>query len=206
MIKLATTLKSLAAAAAAGLVLTASAFAAPSVGEPAPAFTGMTSSGEEISLSQFAGQKVVLEWTNHKCPYVVKHYDTGNMQAMQKEMAGEGVVWISVISSAPGKQGHVSAEEANALSTSRGAEPAYVLLDESGDIGRAYEAKTTPHMFLIDTDGTLRYMGAIDDKPTTRKSSVEGAKNYVRQAFAEVKAGQDVSEPSTKPYGCSVKY
>ncbi|MGF1456480.1 MAG: redoxin family protein [Alphaproteobacteria bacterium] len=182
--------------------------AAPDVNKAAPDFTGTTSDGGTFTLSSMAkeGRKVILEWTNHDCPYVRKHYDTDNMQSLQEDAAERDVVWVTVISSAPGKQGHVSAQEANALTEKRNASPDYVILDESGDIGRLYDAKTTPHMYIVDEDGVLRYMGAIDDKPTSRKSTVEGARNYVRIALGELEAGEAVTEAVTTPYGCSVKY
>lgn len=180
--------------------------AAPSVGAPAPDFSGVTSSGETISLSQFRGETVVLEWTNDGCPFVQKHYETGNMQATQGVVNEAGGVWITVISSAPGKQGHASPARADELTTSRGAAPDYVLLDESGDVGRAYAAKTTPHMFVVDGEGALRYAGAIDDKPSANHASVDGATNYALAAFNSVVAGDGVKVQETKPYGCSVKY
>jgi hypothetical protein len=158
------------------------------------------------ALSEFKGKTVVLEWTNDGCPYVKKHYGAGNMQKLQQEAAAGGVVWLSVISSAPGKQGHVDAAGANQLTRSRGAEPAAVLLDPKGDVGRAYEAQTTPHMFVIDQAGILRYMGAIDDQPTTDTATIPKARNYVREALAAVKSGGRVAETATDPYGCSVKY
>ena len=192
--------------AAAAAIMIAPAFAGPAVDAPAPAFTGATSNGETISLDQFSGQNVVLEWTNHGCPFVQRHYDSGNMQATQAAANEEGFVWVTVISSAPGKQGHVTPEEANDLTTSRGAQPDYVLLDESGDIGRAYGAKTTPHMFVIDEDSILRYAGAIDDKPTAAHVEPNDAVNYVLGAVNSIATGVEVSDKSSKPYGCSVKY
>ncbi|MEL7454838.1 MAG: redoxin domain-containing protein, partial [Pseudomonadota bacterium] len=143
---------------------TAAADPAASVATPAPDFTALTAAGETVTLSDFAGQTVVLEWTNHGCPFVQKHYNEAykNMQGLQADATSEDMVWLSVISSAPGKQGHVDAEEANALTTSRGAAPSAVILDESGDLGRLYGAKTTPHMYIIDADGLLTYAGAID--------------------------------------------
>ena len=179
----------------------------PVIGQSSPAFSGTTSNGETISLDQFAGKTVVLEWTNHGCPFVQKHYDGGNMQATQNVAAAdEDMVWISVISSAPGKQGHVSAEEANDLTTSRGATPDYIILDESGVIGRAYDARTTPHMYVIDSTQILQYMGAIDDKPSASPASLDGATNYALGAMNAVKNGQAPDPAQTKPYGCSVKY
>ena len=181
-------------AAAAAFVLTAPALAAPEIDALAPAFEGQTSTGETITLDQFNGQDVVLEWTNHGCPFVKRHYDSGNMQATQAAAKDKGTVWISVISSAPGKQGHVTADEANELTTSRGAQPDYVILDESGDIGRAYGAKTTPHMFLIDASGALRYDGAIDDKPTAVHAQADDAVNFLLAAVNNVADGVEVSE------------
>lgn len=198
-------LRYIAAAGALALASTA-AFAAPEIGAPAPAFEGLTTRGEKISLADFRGRNVVLEWTNHECPFVVKHYETGNMQKTQAAVKEEGAVWITVISSAPGKQGHVSAAEADALSAARNAAPDHVVLDPTGEIGMAYAAKTTPHMYVVDASGTLRYDGAIDDKPSTNHASVEGARNYVLAAFEAVRTGGEVAEAQTKPYGCSIKY
>ncbi|MGI9387577.1 MAG: redoxin domain-containing protein, partial [Methyloligellaceae bacterium] len=142
------------------------AVADPVIGKPAPVFTGTDSNGKKVSLQDFRGKTVILEWTNHDCPFVRKHYGSGNMQALQKKATGGDVVWLSVISSAPGRQGHVSPVRANELTTARKASPSAVLLDPDGTIGRAYEATATPHMFVIDTQGTLVYKGAIDDKPS----------------------------------------
>ena len=164
------------------------------------------SNGVVHNLDDFKGKTVVLEWTNHGCPYVKKHYKTDNMQTLQKEAAADDVVWLSVISSAPGKQGYVSGAEANELTTSRGAAPTAVVLDETGMAGKTFAAKTTPHMYIIDADQTLVYQGAIDDNPSSNPKTVETAKNYVRQALAEMKSGEAVSEDTTKAYGCSVKY
>jgi peroxiredoxin len=186
--------------------LSLSVHAAPKVGEPAPAFSGTDPSGKTWTLSELRGQPVILEWTNHDCPYVKKHYESDNMQALQREATADGYLWLSVISSAPGKQGHVSPEQADALTTERQAAPTAVLLDESGEIGRAYGARTTPQMFVIDADGVLVYMGGIDDRPTTNPADIPGATNYVRAALAERDAGEPVSQPVTRPYGCSVKY
>lgn len=192
---------------AVALVFLASpAFAAPEIGAPAPAFEGRTSTGQTIALKDFLGKKVVLEWTNDGCPFVRKHYETGNMQATQKAAKADGAVWISVISSAPGMQGYVTGEEANALTETRGAAPDDVVLDPSGEIGRAYAAKTTPHMFVIDEKGVLRYAGAIDDKPSADHATVKDATNYVLAALDDLGAGRPVTTPETKSYGCSVKY
>ncbi|WP_088346025.1 MULTISPECIES: thioredoxin family protein [Rhodomicrobium] len=182
------------------------ASAKPEIGKPAPDFSAVDTKGKTVALSALRGKTVVLEWTNADCPYVRKHYGAGNMQKLQGEAAAEGVVWLSLISSAPGEQGHVSPAEADQLTASRHAEPASVLLDEKGKIGRAYDARTTPHMFVINGDGTLVYMGGIDDKPTTSQTDIQGATNYVRLALDAVKSGKPVATPVSRPYGCSVKY
>jgi len=182
------------------------AMAEPKIGEQAPEFVGVDSDGKTRSLTDFAGQIVVLEWTNHDCPFVRKHYGTGNMQALQKQAAADGIAWLSVISSAPGKQGHVSPEQANSIAKDQGASPTAILLDPEGKIGRAYDAKTTPHMYVIDSDGKLLYMGGIDDRPTSNWDDVKGAKNYVVAALDDVASGRQVKTPTSRPYGCSVKY
>ena len=165
------------------------------------------SNGVQHNLSDFNGKRVILEWTNNGCPYVQKHYDTDNMQALQKEATVDGdTVWLSIISSAPGKQGYVSGEGANELTTSRGAAPSAVVLDPAGEMGKTFAAKTTPHMYIIDEVGTLVYQGAIDDNSSARKSTVAGAKNYVRAAMSDLDAGRSVAVSDTAPYGCSVKY
>jgi peroxiredoxin len=189
-----------------GLVLPSPAWAAPKVGAPAPAFTTTATSGKAVSLAEQRGKIVVLEWTNHDCPYVRKHYDTSNMQALQKEATGQGIVWLTIISSAPDTQGHVSAAQADELTVTRKAGPTAVLLDPTGVVGKAYGATNTPHMYVIDKAGTLMYAGAIDDRPTTRRSDVPGARNYVREALQAVAAGQPVKTPATRAYGCTVKY
>ena len=194
----------LAVALAAALPLTA--IAAPTVGQPAPTFSGTDMHGKKVSLADLKGKYVVLEWHNQGCPFVVKHYESGNMQKLQKELTGQGAAWITVISSAPGKQGHVTAAEEEAYLKAQNATPTDVVFDEDGKIGQAYGAKTTPHMFVIDDKGTLVYAGAIDDKASTDKADVAGATNYVQAAYTEAKAGQPVKTPSTAPYGCSVKY
>lgn len=176
------------------------------VGQAAPAFAGTDTQGRVHRLSEYRGRTVVLEWTNHDCPYVRKHYGSGNMQQLQRQAAADGVVWLTIISSAPGKQGHVTGRQADELTRSRGAAPHAVLLDERGDIGRLYAAKTTPHMYIIDPRGTLVYMGGIDDRPTADPADIPGARNHVAMALAELKAGKPVSVPVTRPYGCSVKY
>lgn len=188
------------------VTFTEDAAAAVSSGAKAPAFSVVDATGKTRSLSEFAGKTVVLEWTNHDCPFVKKHYDTGNMQKLQKAAAAEGVVWLSVISSAPGKQGHVAGAQATALTTSRGAAPAAVLLDEKGVVGKAYGAKTTPHMYVITPAGEIAYQGAIDDTPAREPETVKTAKNYVTAALAAVKAGKAPAVTATQPYGCTVKY
>lgn len=182
------------------------ALAQPVIGQDAPAFTLTDSNGKSVSLADFKGKTVVLEWTNDGCPFVQKHYNANNMQALQKRAAGDGVIWLTVISSAPGTQGHVTGEEANALTTSRNAAPAAVLLDETGAVGKLYGAKTTPHMYVIDTEGKLVYEGAIDNKPSPRESDIKDATNYVQQALDELKAGKSVSVSTSKAYGCGIKY
>ena len=179
---------------------------AAKVGEAAPAFTGVDSNGKAVSLAQFKGKFVVLEWHNHGCPYVKKHYGSGNLPKLQKEWTGKGVVWLAVVSSAPGKEGHVDAAGANANMKQAGAAPTATVLDAKGEIGRLYGAKTTPHMFIVSPQGTLIYNGAIDDKPSTDAADIATSKNYVSQALTEAMAGKPVSVASTAPYGCSVKY
>lgn len=196
-----------AAALAVGLFAAAGpAAAAAVVGKPAPDFTATDSNGKTVKLSDLQGKKVILEWTNDGCPFVRKHYGTGNMQALQKDAGKEGVVWISVISSAPGRQGHVTPAKANELTTSRDAAPAAVILDEKGTIGHAYEATATPHMYVIDEQGVLAYKGAIDDKPSANHDDVKVAKNYVRSALQAMAQGNPPDPAATRAYGCSVKY
>lgn len=188
------------------LLFAAPAMAEPQVGEPAPDFTAVDSNGKSHKLSDLKGKTVVLEWTNHLCPYVGKHYGEGNMQKLQKDATKDGVVWLSVISSAPGLQGHVTPEKANELTESRDAAPSAVLLDEKGEIGKKYNARTTPHMFVIDANGELVYKGAIDDQPSANPDSLKGARNYLTGALQAVAAGKPAEPDSTRPYGCSVKY
>ncbi|NJK34794.1 MAG: thioredoxin family protein [Oscillatoriales cyanobacterium SM2_2_1] len=183
-----------------------SVVAAPRVGAPAPNFTAVDSNGKKHNLSDFKGKTVVLEWTNHDCPFVKKHYSTNNMQQLQQTATKQGVVWLSIISSAPAQQGFVDNSKANELTKSRNARPTAVLLDPNGTIGRLYGARTTPHMYVIAPNGTLAYMGAIDDKPTTNPADVAGARNFVSEALSAVKAGKPVATSATQPYGCSVKY
>lgn len=183
-----------------------SARAGVEIGRPTPAFTLPSADGKEVALDGQRGKFVVLEWLNHGCPYVRKHYDSDNMQRLQRKFTERGVVWLSIISSAPGKQGYSTPEQALADAKAKGAKPTAVLLDESGTVGRAYGAATTPHIFVIDPTGALVYMGAIDDQPSFAAESLSGAKNFVELALEEVMTGKIVSIPATKPYGCSVKY
>jgi peroxiredoxin len=176
------------------------------IGRPAPDFTATDSKGGSHSLSQYRGKTVVLEWTNADCPYTRKHYSSGNMQSVQALAQKNGVVWLTVISSAPGKQGYVNGPAADALTQTRGAFPAAVLLDPSGTLGRLYGAKTTPHMFVIDKNGALQYMGGIDSIATADVSDIANAEPYLKEAMLAVAQGTPVAHAVTRPYGCSVKY
>jgi len=176
------------------------------VGSPAPAFTATDLTGKSRSLADFKGKYVVLEWHNQSCPFVKKHYESGNMQKLQTELTGKGAVWLSIISSAPGKQGFVTPDEEKAYLAEQKAKPTEVLFDPEGTVGKAYGAKTTPHMYVIDDKGVLIYAGAIDDNPSSEAADAATAKNYVRAAFDEASAGKPVTTASTAPYGCSVKY
>jgi peroxiredoxin len=194
------------AAAPFAVALALSTAWAARVGDRAPDFTAKDSNGKVHKLSEYSGKYVVLEWHNRGCPYTAKHYDSGNMQRLQHEWTARGVIWLTVISSAPGKQGYVTAADENAFLKLANAAPTAVLLDPTGALGHLYEAKTTPHMFIIDPQGTLIYNGAIDDKSTTEVTDINGARNYVSLALGEALAGKPVTSPSTRPYGCSVKY
>jgi peroxiredoxin len=182
------------------------AFAQANVGAQAPAFTAADTNGRTVSLADLKGKTVVLEWTNHQCPYVGKHYRGNNMQALQKKWTAQNVVWLSVISSAPGTEGYVSAEQANKLTVERGAAPTAILLDPKGTVGHAYGARTTPHMYIIAGDGKLLYAGGIDDKQSAALEDLKAAKNFVDAALTEVAAGKPVSITTARSYGCSVKY
>lgn len=197
---------SAALACATALTFSSTAMAKVVTGEAAPDVRVLDSNGVERTLSEFKGQDVVLEWTNHKCPYVVKHYDSDNMQNTQKRAAEDGFAWLTVISSAPGKQGHVSGEKANQLSADSGATPTAILLDEAGDAGRLYAAKTTPHMYIVNKEGTLMYQGAIDSIPSSNPKKIPEATNYVTAALDSMKAGTDIEVTDSQPYGCSIKY
>jgi len=176
------------------------------VGSDAPNFTLKDTSGKEHSLADFKGKFVVLEWFNEGCPFVKKHYTSGNMQKLQKEYTGKDVVWLSISSSAQGEQGYMTPETAPKTMGDWKMDSTKVLLDHDGKVGKMYGAKTTPHMFVIDKTGKLIYQGAIDSKPTPNTADLEGAENYVRVALDSSMAGKPVANSSTKPYGCSVKY
>lgn len=180
--------------------------AAAKIGAPAPDFTGTTSAGKTIHLADFHGKYVVLEWHNNGCPYVRKHYNTGNMQRLQKEWTAKGVVWLTIISSAPGKQGYVTAAEENDYISKMNAAPTAAILDPDGTIGHLYDAKTSPQMVVINPQGTVIYDGAIDDKPTADVNDVPGATNYVSLALEAAMAGKPIAVQTSRPYGCSVKY
>lgn len=175
-------------------------------GDPAPDFKGTDSNGKVETLSQYRGKWVVLEWANKGCPYEQKHYKSGNMEKLQREWTEKGVIWLSVISSAPGQQGYVTPAEENEYLETMHASPTAAILDPTGQIGHLYGAKTTPHMFVIDPQGKLVYEGALDDQPTPDPASLNGAHNYVSAALEEAMAGKPVTTPVTRPYGCSVKY
>jgi hypothetical protein len=199
-------LLSLAAGAALMIALPQSVSATPDTGKPAPAFSATDSRGQTVTLADFKGKTVVLEWTNHDCPYVRKHYSGGNMQAIQRDAAQDGVIWLQVISSAPGLEGHVDGKQAEALNAQRSAAPGGILLDPDGKIGRQFAARHTPTMAIIDGVGQLAYYGAIDDNSNWHPDTIKGARNHVRMALADIKAGQAVSVAKTRAYGCSIKY
>lgn len=187
------------------LLLISSAYAVK-VGESAPDFQATDSNGQLHTLAQYRGKFVVLEWHNNGCPYTRKHYDSGNMQRLQRDWTSKGVVWFTVISSAPGQQGFVTAQQENDYLKQMKASPSAALLDPQGNVGRLYSAKTTPHMFVINPEGVLVYDGAIDSKATTDQADIANAKNYVSQALKEAMANKPVTIPTSRPYGCSVKY
>lgn len=182
------------------------ASARPEIGKTAPDFSAVDVNGQPVKLSDLRGKTVVLEWTNHLCPYVRKHYGAGNMQSLQKEATEQGVVWLTLNSSAPGEFGHVTPDKAKDLAASQNAVPTNIILDEKGTIGRSYEARTTPHMFIINASGELVFMGGIDSKPSSNAADIETADNYVRQALNEIANNQAVTTPVARPYGCSIKY
>jgi hypothetical protein len=176
------------------------------VGDAAPDFTATDTNGKTHKLSEYQGKFVVLEWTNQGCPFTAKQYDSGNMQRLQQQWTAKGVVWLTVLSSAPGEMGYETGPQENDYVKKVNAAPTAALLDPSGSLGHLYGAKTTPHMYIIDPKGTLINNGAIDDKPSIDPADVPGAKNYVTAALTEAMSGKQVSTASTRPYGCSVKY
>jgi peroxiredoxin len=178
----------------------------PSIGNAAPDFSATDSKGKTQSISQYKGKYVVLEWFNPECPFVKKHYGSGNMQKLQQEFTGKGVVWLSIDSSAPGKEGNLSADQANAKMADWKMHSTAFVLDPDGKAGRTYGAKNTPHMFIINPEGKLIYAGAIDSKDTANPADIATATNYVKSALDESLAGKTVTTSSSRPYGCSVKY
>ncbi len=198
-----TTIKSIFFASIAAILLASPVRAAVETGAKAPDFTLTSAGGVEITLSDHVGKVVVLEWLNHGCPFVVRHYKDGNMQALQERVLEDGGVWLSIISSAPGKQGYSTPEKAMADKARVGSKASFILIDEDGTVGRAYGARTTPHLYVIDADGTLAYQGAIDDKP---RGPVSEATNYVTVALDQIAAKEPVEVGTTRAYGCSVKY
>ena len=180
--------------------------AAQAVGQAAPNFTLTDSNGRAVSLASFRGRNVVLEWNNPDCPFVRKHYDSGNMQRTQAAATRDGAVWLTINSSAAGNQGHVSGAQANAFVARSSARPTAYLLDHHGQVGRRFGARTTPHMYIVNAAGNLVYAGGIDDRPTANPADITGARNHVLAALAEIRAGRAVSVPTSRPYGCSVKY
>ncbi len=193
-------------AIAGALLIAPMLMSAPRIGEPAPDFSATASNGKTYRLSELRGKFVVLEWHNNGCPYTRKHYESGNMQRLQKEWTGKGVVWFTVISSAPGTQGYMTADQENAYLSKMGATPTAALLDQNGDLGHLYDAKTTPHMIIINPQGVVIYDGAIDDHPTSDASDIPSSKNYVSMALQDAMSGKPVSVATSRPYGCSVKY
>ncbi len=182
------------------------AIAALQPGTPAPAFQLPDANGKPVSLGQFKGKTVVLEWNNPGCPYVKKHYESGNMQKAQAAAKRDGAVWLSINSGGPGKQGHMNGAQANAFVAAQKAQPTAYLLDPKGVVGKVYGAMTTPHMYIVDKAGKLVYAGGIDDKATANKDDIAGARNHVLAALSELKAGKAVSVSTSRPYGCTVKY
>lgn len=178
----------------------------PEINAPAPGFTLENLYGQEVSLSDYQGSYVVLEWINYDCPFVVKHYASGNMQSLQDEYGEKGVIWLGIGSSAPGTQGYFSPEEWKDLAAERESNPTHILLDPEGTVGRKYRARTTPEIFIINPEGILIYMGAIDDSPSRNPEDIPGSVNYVRKTLDAAMAGEEIEVQQTRPYGCSVKY
>jgi alkyl hydroperoxide reductase subunit AhpC len=188
------------------LLLPVAAYAAPTIGQPAPDFTATAVDGKTVKLTDYKGSIVVLEWNNPDCPFVHKHYDSGNMQSTQSYAKSKNVIWLSINSGAPGKEGNITAAQAIDYIAKNKAMPTHYILDPSGTIGKLYGAKSTPHMFVIDAKGNLAYMGAIDNKATADSADIAKATNYVKAAIASLIAGKPVAMASTQSYGCSVKY
>lgn len=182
------------------------AFDPPPVGSAAPDFSLTDANGKTHSLSQYQGKYVVLEWFNPECPFVKKHYGSGNMQKLQQQYTGKGVVWLTIDSNAPGTEGNISPEQAEKITASWKTRQTALLLDPEGKAGRAYGAKNTPNMVVIDPEGKIAYEGAIDSKATPNPADIPNSTNYVKAALDESLAGKPVKTPQTKPYGCSVKY
>ncbi|TLU67228.1 redoxin domain-containing protein [Thalassotalea litorea] len=188
------------------LALSLSVHANVKVDQPAPDFELVNEAGNTVKLSDYQGKYVVLEWTNHLCPYVQKHYDSGNMPQLQSKYTQKDVIWLQVISSAEGKQGHVDAEKAMALNAERKASPTHILFDSEGEVGKLYRAKTTPHMYIINPEGDLKYAGAIDSIKSANPADIDKATNYLDVSLTSLMAGEEIENKLTAPYGCSVKY
>jgi peroxiredoxin len=188
------------------LMITSSYGQRERTGYAAPDFTLKDATGKTHSLKEYRGKYVVLEWVNYDCPFVKKHYDSGNMQKLQQKYSAEGVVWLSINSSAPGKQGNFSTEEILRRATEHGAAFTAYLIDSDGQVGRSYDAKTTPHIFIIDPQGQVVYAGGIDNIRSTNLEDISKARNFVSAALDEALAGQPITDTISKPYGCSVKY
>jgi len=190
----------------AALMFAATAAVAGTVGKPAPEFTLNDLSGKPVKLADFRGRHVVLEWVNPECPYVQKHYDSANMQSLQRDYTGQKVAWLTINSTNAGHSEFYPPQKMAAWMKEMKAAPSATLLDPTGKVGRAYNARTTPHMYIIDPQGKLVYAGGIDDKRSTSQADVKTAKNYVRAAMGEALAGKPIGDASTRPYGCSIKY
>ncbi len=193
------------AAGAIGL-LSMPALASPEINKAAPAFSAQDAHGKTVNLSDYKGSTVILEWSNHDCPFVKKHYESGNMQEVQKRAHADGVKWIKILSSASGRQGHVTDKQALDIADQDGSIVTTIIRDENGEIGHLYDAKTTPHMFIVNKNGILVYKGAIDSNSSPRPSTIDGAENYVIAALDALKSGVDIATAQTQPYGCGVKY
>ena len=198
--------RSLVACAALSAALLSAPVLAQTVGQSAPARALKDSAGKLVNLADFRGKTVVLEWVNPSCPFVKKHYGAGNMQATQRAAAGDGVVWRSVSPTHPGLADYKQPAELASWMQQQGSGASALLMDDDGKVGKAWGARTTPHLYVVNPAGTLVYAGAIDSKPSANPADIRAATNYVRQALGELKAGQAVSKPSSTPYGCSIKY